>query len=72
MTDEKQKLNWYAVLESGSMTAVHNIREYIKRLETENEQLKQIIKTACKNEEFVCDLLTAEQYKICKKMGLCK
>lgn len=41
LSKEEQKLNWYAVLESGSMTAVHNLREYIKSLEEENEQLKK-------------------------------
>lgn len=39
LSEEEQKLNWYAVLESGSMTAVHNLREYIKSLEAENEKL---------------------------------
>ena len=33
MTKEDQKLNWCAVMESGSMTAVHNLREYIAKLE---------------------------------------
>lgn len=33
MTKEDQKLNWYAIMESGSMTAVHNLREYITKFE---------------------------------------
>ena len=40
MTEEEQKLNWYAIMESGSMTAIHNIRQYISELEKENELLK--------------------------------
>lgn len=48
MTEEEQKLNWYAILESGSMTAVHNLREYIKNLEKENTELEaQIEKMKC-------------------------
>lgn len=41
LSKEEQKLNWCAVLESGSMSAVHNLREYIKSLEEENEKLKK-------------------------------
>lgn len=53
MTDEEQKLNWYAILKSGSMTAIHNIREYIKRLEKENAELKMKLLTLENKEQVV-------------------
>lgn len=35
LSKEEQDLNWYAILESGaSITAVHNLRQYVKELET--------------------------------------
>lgn len=53
MTEEEQKLNWYAVLESGSMTAVHNLREYIKSLEKENADLKKQLEVTNKENERI-------------------
>ena len=42
MTKEDVKLNWMAVAESGSMTAVHNLREHYATLETELETEKKL------------------------------
>ena len=42
MTKQEQMLNWDAIMESGSMTAIHNIREYIKELERDRADLISI------------------------------
>jgi hypothetical protein len=41
MTKEEIKLNWLALAESGSMTAIHNLRQYYAELEQENAELKE-------------------------------
>ena len=42
MTKEDVKLNWMAVAESGSMTAIHNLREHYATLEAELETEKKL------------------------------
>lgn len=42
MTKEDVKLNWLAVAESGSMTAIHNLREHYAALEAELETEKKL------------------------------
>lgn len=42
MTKQEQMINWDAIMESGSMTAIHNIREYIRELERDRADLISI------------------------------
>ena len=42
MTKEDVKLNWLAVAESGSMTAIHNLREHYAALEAELDTEKKL------------------------------
>lgn len=42
MTKEDVKLNWMAVAESGSITAIHNLREHYATLEAELETEKKL------------------------------
>lgn len=42
MTKDDVKLNWLAVAESGSIAAVHNLREHYAALEAELEQEKKL------------------------------
>ena len=64
MTQKEQELNWTLAMECGSMEAVHNLKEYIKKLEKDLEAEKKV------NEEikvrFVrCNTCTDEMKNKC-------